>query len=545
MLTLASCASAGPAVVDIAGMSVKYLTDGSGIQVTINYVDDIEDPSVFIIPMSLDEFKGDKGDKGEQGDKGFSIQEIRVDSSVEGQKTLTPVLEDGTEEGKALESFTLKDGVSILSVSRVDLETGPHLRVVFSEKNPDTGENLYTDCSLPQGEKGDKGIGIDPTSFTSTTNPETGVTKVSFKLDDPDATEVDFFVNPGKDGVGLTGEILTEDWIDEETDLVIGTILRFVLDTDPSTTTGEVRIKNGVGFTGEVVLEEITDSDGNRLGQKIQFRKTDGTLSEFIEVMDGLDGTFITNIESEPLSNGITRVTVTLSDGDTKTFDIKGIAKVDQKPDPDTGDTILMFKDFDGKTLSEVRIKKPKEVVEITATDDGTSYIISITYSDAPDSPKTYTLAKPNSWHQGESKPLDDMGNPGDYFFDKANAVIYSKRWNELKQKYTWVEIIDFYDFNNPAVINFHIDSSLGEKWDPASPFAEYGPCYDETRINIGQSYSTYGTQYAMPIPQRENYRFLGWYTTRTPNATNAPFTDLTVLSATVLDLYPVWEEIK
>ena len=544
MLTLASCASGGPAVIDIAGMNVKYLADGSGIQVTINYVDDMEDPSVFVIPMSLDEFKGDTGAQGEQGERGFSIQEIRVDSSVEGQKTLTPILENGTKEGKELKSFTVKDGVSILSADRVDLEDGPYLRITFSEKDPDTGEYKYVDRPLPKGDKGDKGIGIDPTSFTSTTNPETGVTKVSFKMDDPDGTTVDFFVNPGNDGVGLTGEVLTEDWIDEETDRVIGTVLKFVLDTDPTTTTGEVRIKNGVGFTGEVTIEEITDSNGKRTGQKIQFHKTDGTLSDFIEIMDGLDGTFIEKIDSESLPNGITRVTVTLSDETTKTFDIKGISKVDQRID-EKGDIILIFKDSDGKILSEVPIKKPKEVVEITATDDGTNYIIQITYSDAPNTPVTYELAKPNSWHQGESKPTDDMGNPGDYFFDKANAVIYHKRWNELKQKYTWVDIIDFYDFKNPAVIYFNIDPSKGEKWDPDSIFAECGTYYDETRISIGQSYSSYGTQYAIPVPQMEGYRFLGWYTTRTPNATNAPFTDLTVVSATTLQLYPVWEKIS
>ena len=544
VLTLASCASGGPAVSDSAGMSVKYLDDGSGIQVTINYVDDMEDPSVFVIPMSLDEFKGDKGEQGEKGEQGFSIQEILVDSSVEGQKTLTPILEDGTEKGKALESFIVKDGVSILSVTRVDLDDGPYLRITFSEKDAETGEYVYVDRPLPKGDKGDKGIGIDPTSFTYSTNPDSGVTKVTFKLDDPDGTPVEFYVNPGKDGVGLTGEVLTEDWIDEETDRVIGTILKFVLDTDPTTTTGEVRIKNGVGFTGEVKIEELTDENGKRTGQEIQFYKTDGTLSDIIQVMDGLDGSFIEDIASEHLEGGITRVTVTLSDGTTKTFDIKGVSKVDQKTDED-GNIILIFKDAEGKTISEVLIKKPKEVVDIVATDDGTNYVITITYSDAPNSPITYTLAKPNSWHQGEDTPGNDFGNAGDYFFDKTNAVIYHKRWNELKQKYTWEEIIDFYDFNNPSTIYFYIDPALGEKWDPDSIFAECGTYYDETRLHIGQSYSSYGTQYAIPVPQREGYRFLGWYTTRTPNATNAPFTDLTVVSATELKLYPVWEKIS
>ena len=47
---------------------------------------------------------------------------------------------------------------------------------------------------------------------------------------------------------------------------------------------------------------------------------------------------------------------------------------------------------------------------------------------------------------------------------------------------------------------------------------------------------------YTIPIPTRNGYDFVGWYTTKTITPTSGKFTDLTPVMAD-LTLYAIWEK--
>jgi uncharacterized repeat protein (TIGR02543 family) len=59
----------------------------------------------------------------------------------------------------------------------------------------------------------------------------------------------------------------------------------------------------------------------------------------------------------------------------------------------------------------------------------------------------------------------------------------------------------------------------------------------------IRNTYFTDNGYDAIPIPTREGYKFLGWYKTRTINATSSAFTDFTPILSN-LNLYACWEKI-
>ena len=174
-----------------------------------------------------------------------------------------------------------------------------------------------------------------------------------------------------------------------------------------------------------------------------------------------------------------------------------------------------------------VEIPKPKEGRGISSivssTADG-QYILTITYTDGTS--EIVSFDAPPSWTTGSTKPSDDFGNNGDYFFDIDHDIIY------IKQDGTWIVAVNFNTDSTTYTVTFNLNDTNAE---PAS-FVIGTSTYPG--IKRGETF--YSLDLAVPVPYRSSYVFEGWSTSKTPGPTNGLFTDLTPILSD-MTLYAVW----
>lgn len=519
-LSFSSCGFTSSGGLEIEQITAEMLNDGSGAtRITIKYFDDTEEPLIFDIPMGLE------GEQGAAGEEGVGIKRIDISNSDDGQKqTMTIVYTDPDREPTKVE---VKNGIHIVSTDRVDEEGGAsYLRIKFS----DGSENKVL---LPEGAPG-PGIA----SLIQRVDPDTNQTIVQFMLDNGESL-TPITIQPGVRGKTID-RVVTEDWVEEGKKL--GLTLKFYLE-DSTQPLASVNLREGVGL-GDIVSEPIMIGD-KKVGTKFYFEKSDGSVTDEIEVMDGVG---VVDIQSEVRSDGSTKVIVYLSDGTTKDFIVPAavsISKIESSLN-ESGDTVLKIVMTDD-TFVQFTLKKAVGIqnIGISNSSDNSGYVMTIYYSDGTQ--QSIPFDKPTAWLNGWNAPSSSQGKEGDYYFDQANSIIYHKVGG------VWQKVVDFYEFGESATVTFAISPALGESWDASSATYIQTPTYS-LEMRVGEAFYSNDNNYSIPTPVRTPtaadiesgitaWHFLGWSTTRTPSQTNGFFTDLTMISGSIT-LVPVWQAI-
>ena len=191
----------------------------------------------------------------------------------------------------------------------------------------------------------------------------------------------------------------------------------------------------------------------------------------------------------------------------------------------------------DGREM-EVFIPAPQKgngILKIESDEDKTYYYLYIYYTDTPDKPQEIKFERPkdpNAWLLSVSRPSNEEGSDGDYCFDKVHQVVY------VKEEGAWSEIIDFKGQSTEHSVKFDTNDKSDGGSEAIMPDGTLG----EYKVNHNTYFTTkWGP---IPTPVRPGYKFLGWYTTQHPNATNSPFTDLTPVLSDML-LYARWEKLS
>lgn len=315
-----------------------------------------------------------------------------------------------------------------------------------------------------------------------------GSTKIIIAYTDESIVPDEFIIPCGKAGeVGADGNGIREitySYNDKtsKTDIVISF-------TDATMAPVSFSVPDGVSVT------EISERYDEITNEKyIIFTYSDGTTSAPIYLpsgKDGADGNGIKNFTKLVNADKSTYLCFELDDGRKCEIDI---------PAPQQGNGI-------------------KSMLSRTE-DDG--YYIDVIYDNG--NTEVLSFERPTQWLRGSSSPSNIVGANGDYFFDTAGKIIYMKFNN------SWVKIVDFADSKISCTVTFNLNDNSDAVMSGDNIFF----------IDRGEYFISYG--YTVPVPTREGYTFLGWYTTRTasPNPTMGCFTDLTPVMSD-LTLYAAW----
>lgn len=230
-------------------------------------------------------------------------------------------------------------------------------------------------------------------------------------------------------------------------------------------------------------------------------------------------------------SNDKTSDKILLPKGDTGV----GIDKYEEIVNETDKSVVAKFTLTDG-TEHVIHIPAPQRgngITKIESKEDGDSYMLYIYYDDTVGEPEPIRFTRPkdpNQWLYGSSKPSNENdGADGDYYFDTFHKNIYHK------EDGNWALVIGFNTAETNYTVRFHLND------DDSSPAYFENDTKLEYTVKYGSYFSNDGSV-DIPIPRRDGYKFIGWYTNTQPNATTGAFTDLTPILSD-LDLYAVWEK--
>ena len=329
-----------------------------------------------------------------------------------------------------------------------------------------------------------------------------------------------------------------------------------------STDKGDNGIKN---------IEVVQDEQGNAI---ITIHYTDSSKKPVTFTLpkgeDGNDGAGIKKVEYTQDQYGVTTVTISFTNSlEPVSFTLQpGKSIADVKFEKDESDnTLIIFIDSDGNELSpitvfkgdtgeqgvgivsiipdyrsdgssslkivlsdetyyEVEIPAPKEgrgIESIVTRKEGTTVYLVINYTD--NTSEEISFESTPSWTTGNSKPGDNFGYNGDYYFDISHDIIY------IKENGVWTVAVDFNTNAAEYSVIFELNDTTAEP-------AEYAVGQRSYVIQKGETFYSSGLE--LPVPSRNGYTFGGWYTSTVPNVTHGAFNNLTpVLSD--MTLYAKW----
>lgn len=360
------------------------------------------------------------------------------------------------------------------------------LLTVFSLSMP------LTSCSFF-----DTGNGTQISNVETKYDEKTGNTIITISFTNDDMTPVSFTIPQGiagKDGVSIknVSSILSSD----------GTsVILTISYSDPNVenTVISVPVLQGKGIK-EVLVDK--DENGNTT---IQFVYTDNSTSSKITIPNGKDGNGIENFEvSDPNDNGEITITVSFTDGNSKTFKIKN-----------------------GVSVSNITYNEEKS--------DDTHYVLTISYTDGYSEDVSLDRPKSNRWYTGTTSPENDStasskAAEGDFYLNKVNGYVYLKTSNG-----TW-----------SFLFGMKADDSSSEKKVYHTVYFDPGEGKIKGTSNIMMASVSNGKTMELsqiPTPSYEGYTFLGWYTDLS-NVNSGKFTDLTPVYSD-LQLYAKYEKIQ
>ena len=315
--------------------------------------------------------------------------------------------------------------------------------------------------------------------------------------------------------------------------------------------------------TGYYLVVEYTDGGSARFaipdapaGNGIDYIKTDVVDGNTVVTVYYTDttlipdeivipnGRFISDVQSEPNgeTGGVT-LRIFFSDGsEPYVLELQPglpgdrISRIEYEENPVTGEIIVHFfyERYDREEgwveyelENTVTMPRGRGIVRMTPNyqsySDPNNIYFDVIYSDGTS--ETLIIPRANSWYTGEGEPSANQYNIGDFYFDTANYSIWHK---ELTG---WKKIADFSqyksDYEDHYVYFFNNDGG-----DSASS------------VSIPHGYTFAAAGKTLDVPEREGYRFLGWYTDADVNNVNAGhFTDLTPVFSN-LYLYARWEKL-
>ena len=300
----------------------------------------------------------------------------------------------------------------------------------------------------------------------------------------------------GENGVGITKIDYEKSEDGKATNVTISY-------TDATIDPVTFSIPSGVSVSGIASKEE-----GDNIILTVEF--SDGTKSDSISLPKGKAGNGISSVGKVENEDGSTTLTFKFTESDDLVVNIpKGTKGEDGK---------------DGNGITTIQ-----------SSEEGTTYKLTITYSDGKTQEVTFNKpSDPSRWYTSSSKPSDTDGKDGDYCFDKIHKIIYA---NETG---TWVEVISFDDYANDIYYTITFDVNDSQTAPASMPAGYTNLTY---RVKEGTYFiATVNGYTVVPVPSRTGYTFLGWYTSKVVTPTNGAFTDLTPVFSD-LTLYAVWHK--
>ena len=333
-------------------------------------------------------------------------------------------------------------------------------------------------------------------------------------------------------------------------------------------------------------ISEITERVDQEGTKYLVIKYTDLTKVEF-KIPEGIDGNGIKEIKTTKNESGdITSVTIYYTDKEMEpiTFDVKdgvSISGIITRTDEETGEVFLVvqfsdntestpfllpkgekgdpgngFTGFDSETNEDgsqtynfhfsesedvvVTIPAPlkgetgRGITSTIGTEEDGLYVLTVNYSDDTSDRVTFNKPKdPNAWLSGSVAPDKSLGRNGDYYFDTAHKVIYAKEYGY------WMKIVSFDESIQYYIVTFDLNDKLDGGVEASMPEGS-----NLSYVVVSNTYFTDNGYDAIPIPSREGYKFMGWYRSKSPNATSGAFTDLTPILSD-LTLYAKWEKIN
>jgi uncharacterized repeat protein (TIGR02543 family) len=343
-----------------------------------------------------------------------------------------------------------------------------------------------TSCSFGLDE--DETLEISKISANSLEN---GDIEIVITYTSDDQTPLTFIIPKGEDGEqGKEGNGIKEITIEENDK---GQKVLTIYFTDETMEPVTQILKESTSISS---IETYVDSETSLTYMLVNY--SDGTQSDPLPIPNGEDGNSITGIDKEIRNDFSVKLTIHFS----QTDDVEIII-----PAPEKGDT-----GEDGRGITS-----------IVSIPSGDSYILTITYSTGES--EDFEFARPNKWFSELSSPTTDDGINGDLWFNLSSSTIY------YKENGKWISVIDLAS-NTQVTYTVKFDAMGGDL--PTGSQLEY-------EVVSGTYFTNNG--YSIPIPTKNGYNFIGWYTTKVVSPTSGLFTDLTPIFGDLV-LYAAWEEV-
>lgn len=317
-----------------------------------------------------------------------------------------------------------------------------------------------------------------------------GRTKITITYSDETRNPDVFYIPQGIDGNGIKSIITTEDETSSSTILTI-------YYTDEAKEPVTFKVPHGISIIG--VSTFVSEEDNNTY---MVISYSNNTTSDPILLPKGEQG---------EEGNGMTGYDVVTNEDKSTTI-------------------TFHFSKSEDVVITIPAPEKGLGISSMMASEEDGLYVLTVNYSDGTSERLVFNKpAEPNKWLSGASIPSIDLGSNGDYYFDHAHKVIYTK------ENGVWVSVVSFDDDNNYYNITFELnDSDSDVKASmPSGTYKTY-----PVRRNTYFEDNNWGS---IPVPTRQGYKFVGWYRTRIITPTSGPFTDLTPILSD-LTLYAIWE---
>lgn len=344
--------------------------------------------------------------------------------------------------------------------------------------------SLLPSCGILGNQYG----GVMISGITATTNAN-GETELTITFTDEDIEPVTFVIPQGEQGEtgaqGAPGVGISTINVFPSEDGTYSTIV--ITYTDSSIPSTSFIVENGVSVIN--ITSSINIENNSTI---IEFHLSNGETKQF-EITNGKDGVGIESVTEERKENGDVVITITYTDG--------------REPSVIT----LPYKNGeDGRGIQS-----------IIGTQNGNYYVLTIIFTDGTSTELTpIELPETTKWLYGQGAPnfrVEEEANPGDYYFDLENYIIYlydGTNFNPI------INLTDIPSSTKKYTVSFDANGGSFTSSIPTTITVDAGKPIDASRI---------------PTCYKENCKFIGYYTT--------PEGPLNPLSGKLTDLVPIYSD--
>ena len=258
------------------------------------------------------------------------------------------------------------------------------------------------------------------------------------------------------------------------------------------------------------------------------------------------EGVYILSINETKNSDGLNTVNIILSNNEVLSFNIQkgltgddGVSIIGVTSIVNEDDTVILTIQYSNQTTSTIIIpplpdgKEGAGIQSINVFKNDVTFTITVTYrnQDGTLDIKDHTLVVPRGWQSGQGNPNDNnvIGSEGDYYFNISSYSIYRYTNNR------WELIISL---DNTNKITHKVSFDLNASSDASAKLIGN----NQYEIPNGSSLNNLG--YVLPSAIRDNYEFMGWYTSNEYNPTVGQFTNNTPVYSDII-LYARWSIVE